>query len=70
MLNNAVRSAVAAGVFHIYAVKTVDEALTILMEKEAGEQNSKGRYPKHTVNYKALQQLAKIALIVNGGDEE
>ena len=70
MLNAAVREAVSAGTFHIYAVKTVDEALTILMEKDAGEQNSKGRYPKHTINFKALQQLAKIATIVNGGDEE
>ena len=55
---------------HIYTVETVDDALTILMEQEAGKISSKGRYPKNSINYHAVNRLYNIALIVNGGDGE
>ncbi|QJR82470.1 AAA family ATPase [Alteromonas pelagimontana] len=69
VLNAAVIDAVKKGQFSIYAVETVDEALTILMQKEAGKMTSRGRYPKNTVNYHAVNRLYNIALIVNGGEE-
>lgn len=69
LLSDAVLAAIEQGLFCVYAVSTVDEALSILLQKEAGVQNSKGRYPKHTINYAALQQLYHIANIVNGSDE-
>lgn len=69
VLDNAVVDAVSRGQFHIYPVKTVDEALSLLMQQEAGALSSRGRYPKNTINYLAVNRLYNIALIVNGGDE-
>lgn len=70
VLDNTVIDAVKKGLFHIYTVETVDDALTILMEQEAGKISSKGRYPKNSINYHAVNRLYNIALIVNGGDGE
>ena len=70
VLDATVVDAVKKGLFHIYTVETVDDALTILMEQEAGKISSKGRYPKNSINYHALNRLYNIALIVNGGDGE
>ncbi len=70
VLDATVIDAVKKGLFHIYTVETVDDALTILMEQEAGKISSKGRYPKNSINYHALNLLYNIALIVNGGDGE
>lgn len=70
VLNDEVISAVKQHKFHIYVVKTVDEALTLLTGVEAGEKNSRGQYPKKSVNGRALVRLAKIAEIVNGAMDE
>jgi len=70
VLDATVVDAVKKGLFHIYTVETVDDALTILMEQEAGKISSKGRYPKNSINYHAVNRLYNIALIVNGGDDE
>ncbi len=69
VLNSGVIDAVKRGQFHIHTVRTVDEALALLMGQEAGVINSKGRYPKNSINYHAVNRLYNIALIVNGGDE-
>ncbi|MDB2330742.1 AAA family ATPase [Alteromonas sp.] len=70
VLNTTVIDAVKKGQFHIYTVETVDDALSILMQQEAGKISSKGRYPKNSINYHAVNRLYNIALIVNGGDGE
>jgi predicted ATP-dependent protease len=70
VLDTTVVDAVKKGLFHIYTVETVDDALTILMEQEAGKISSKGRYPKNSINYHAVNRLYNIALMVNGGDGE
>ncbi|WP_166838887.1 Lon protease family protein [Rheinheimera pleomorphica] len=70
VLNDEVISAVKQHKFHIYVVKTVDEALTLLTGVEAGEKNSRGQYPKKSVNGRALVRLAEIAEIVNGAMDE
>lgn len=70
VLDATVVDAVKKGLFHIYTVETVDDAITILMEQEAGKISSKGRYPKNSINYHAVNRLYNIALIVNGGDGE
>ena len=69
MLDKEVLNAVKNGKFHIYVVETVDQALEILMNKEVGQLNSKGRYPKGSVNYLAVSNLLNIANIVGGNDE-
>jgi predicted ATP-dependent protease len=70
VLNDAVCQAVAAGQFHIYAVKTVDEALTILTGVAAGELSRRGSYPKRSVNALTMQRLEQMAELVNGSSED
>ena len=70
VLNDEVVSAVKQHKFHIYVVKTVDDALELLTGVEAGVKNSRGQYPKKSVNGRAMARLADIAEIVNGAMEE
>ncbi len=49
MLNQEVRDAVESGLFHIYAVKTVDEGLEILTGYKAGKLDKKGNYTKGSI---------------------
>jgi lon-related putative ATP-dependent protease len=70
VLSTEVINAVEAGQFHIYAVDEVDDALTILTDKQAGVLSSRGRYPRDSVNGIAAQRLQRIADIVNGEDGE
>ncbi|MDP5191730.1 Lon protease family protein, partial [Rheinheimera baltica] len=49
VLNDEVIHAVKLKKFHVYAVKTVDEALTLLTDVDAGTKNSRGQYPKKSV---------------------
>lgn len=70
VLDNEITDAVKQGLFHVYAVSSVDETLCLLMKKEAGELNKKGRYPKNSIHYEAVNRLYNIANIVNGGEDE
>lgn len=65
ILSQKVIDAVSKGRFFIYSVDTVDDALTILTGKQAGEISSRGRYPRDSVNGIATQRLRLIADIVN-----
>ncbi|MBT0586525.1 Lon protease family protein [Alteromonas oceanisediminis] len=68
MLNSAVIKAIREKRFHVYVVATVDEAISLLMGMDAGQINTKGRYPKGSVNYHAVNRLYNIANIVSGAD--
>ncbi|WP_232370621.1 MULTISPECIES: Lon protease family protein [unclassified Alteromonas] len=70
VLDATVIDAVKKGLFHIHTVETVDDALAVLMGQDAGTLSSRGRYPKNTINYHAVNRLYNIALMVNGGDGE
>ncbi|GAA0857571.1 ATP-binding protein [Aliiglaciecola litoralis] len=70
MLSSQVIHAVQQQQFHIYTAATVDDALALLTEKEAGKLSSRGRYPKGSVNYAAVNRLYNIANIVNGADDD
>ncbi|MBV2129572.1 Lon protease family protein [Arsukibacterium indicum] len=70
VLRAEVIAAVAEQKFHIYVVKTVDEALSLLTGEDAGEMNRRGQYPKKSVNGRAMQRLAEIAELVNGSLDE
>ena len=70
MLDKDVIAAVKLGKFHICVVETVDQALELLMDKDVGTMNTKGRYPKGTINYMAVSSLLNIANVVNGSDDE
>lgn len=70
MLDNKVIQAVKDKKFHIYVVESVDQALELLMNKSAGQLNSKGRYPKNSINYQAVNRLYNIANIVSGSHDD
>ncbi|WP_375176547.1 Lon protease family protein [Marinobacter mobilis] len=55
MLDAEVLQAVRERRFSIYSVSTVEEAVALLMGKQAGEPDKKGQYPKHSV-YGLIQQ--------------
>ena len=61
ILSDEVVKAVEAKEFHIYAVSTFDQALEILFKAVAGELNSKGKYPKQTINAEVINRLREIA---------
>ncbi|WP_068634658.1 Lon protease family protein [Thauera butanivorans] len=60
MLREDVVQAAEQGLFHIHAVKTVDEAMTVLTGVEAGEPDAKGVIPKGTLNHKVAAVLAEM----------
>lgn len=59
MLRADIVQAVEEGRFTIYAVDTVDDGIEILTGMKAGEANSKGEYPKGTVNYLVQENLQR-----------
>ena len=69
VLADEVIAAVEKGMFHVYAVASVDEALSILMQKPAGELSDDG-YPEGSINAVAMAKLERIAKVVNGDDEK
>jgi len=61
MLKPEVVEAVRQGRFHIYAVRTVDEGISLLTGVPAGERGPDGRYPEGTVNERVARRLRELA---------
>ncbi len=61
MLRKEVRESVAAGKFHIYPVRTVDEALVLLTGVDAGVAADDGRFPADSVNGRVARSLREMA---------
>jgi predicted ATP-dependent protease len=60
MLRKDLVAAVDAGQFHVYAVDTVDQAVSVLTGVAVGEVNQEGHYPKDTVNGAVAARLWKM----------
>jgi lon-related putative ATP-dependent protease len=58
MLRSDVVDAAAAGRFHIFAVKTVDDALELLTGMAAGAFDAEGYLPEDSLNGRVAQRLA------------
>jgi len=69
MLAPEVIDAVEQGMFSIYAVDDIDQALELLMAEKAGELNRTGRYPRKSIHGLALDKLSVFADLLHGGDE-
>jgi lon-related putative ATP-dependent protease len=63
MLREDVVAACAEGRFHVHAVATVDEALTLLTGIEAGSADASGQYPPDTLNARIAERLRALAAI-------
>jgi len=61
MLREDVLSAVEAGRFHVYPVRTVDQALELLSDMPAGERDPAGRFPDGTFNREVEERLERFA---------
>lgn len=59
MLRRELVEAVAAGSFHIYAVRHVDQAMELLSGQSAGTPDTEGVYPPHSVNGQIQLRLAE-----------
>ena len=60
-LSNEVVDAVKNGLFHIYAISTIDEGSELLTGVPAGKKDSNGNFPAGTINYLAYEKLKKYA---------
>ncbi|MCL4534426.1 MAG: AAA family ATPase [Bacteroidetes bacterium] len=60
MLKEEVLEAASKGLFHIYAVKTIDEGIEVLTGVPAGERGADGKYPVGTINYLVDQKLRSL----------
>jgi predicted ATP-dependent protease len=70
MLKKEVIDAVEQGLFKIYSVSNVDEALSLLTAQEAGVMNDEGQYPEGSVNFKAVARLKEISDMSADDDKE
>jgi predicted ATP-dependent protease len=61
MLRRDVVEAAEKGLFHVWPVETVDEAVELLTGVPAGERDADGRYPDGSVNRRADDRLAAFA---------
>ena len=61
MLRHDVVDAVQAGQFHIYPMRTVDEALELLTGIPAGERDEEGNFPAGSVNQIVDARLRELA---------
>ena len=68
MLKQDVLDAVEQGLFSIYAVNTVDEALELLTGEIVGILDAEGNVVENSVNYKAICRLKEISEL--GDDDE
>jgi predicted ATP-dependent protease len=63
MLRNDVVAAVAAGNFHVYAVATVDEAITLLTGMPAGEPGVAAPDTDNTINGRVAKRLHQFTAL-------
>ena len=61
MLRDDVADAVAAGQFHIYPVRTIDEGIELLTGIPAGERGPDGAYPPDSINGRIEGRLRDLA---------
>ena len=61
MLPEALLKTVREGVFHLFAVQTVDEAMEILSGLEMGRITPQGDYPEGTVHHRVSERLQEMS---------
>src|SRR5690554_6797985 len=61
MLDERVLQAVREGRFNVYAVRHVDEALSLLVGEPAGTPDEQGNFPEGSVNARVVARLREIA---------
>ncbi len=62
LLSQEVVEAVRAGMFHVYAVSTIDEGIEALTGVVAGEKGEDGKYPDGAIHFLVEQRLEKMSI--------
>ena len=62
-LSNEVVDAVKNGLFHVYAISTIDEGIELLTGVPAGKKDKFGNFPAGTINYLVTEKLKHYAKI-------
>ena len=62
-LSDEIIDSVKQGLFHVYAIKTIDEGIEILTGVPSGKRDKNGNFPAGTVNYLAYEKLKKYAKV-------
>ena len=62
-LSNEIVEAVKSGMFHIYAVSTIEEGIEVLTGVPAGKKDKSGNFPAGSINYLAYEKLKKYAKV-------
>jgi lon-related putative ATP-dependent protease len=70
MLKEEIVQAVKDGKFTIYAVEKIDQGIEILTDVKAGEKDSKGLYPKGTINFLVEKKLKEISSALEESDKD
>jgi len=70
MLRQEVVDAVKDSQFHIYPISTIDEGISLLTGKEAGDLQEDGTYPKDTVNWAVEKKLRELGEKINSSPPE
>ncbi len=61
MLEKRVRAAIQQGLFAIYPIRNVDEAMSLLMGRDAGVADAEGVYPEDSINGRIQAALEEMA---------
>ncbi len=61
MLRGDVVAAVEAGLFHVYAISSVDEAIALLTGTLAGTRDTDGTFPDGCINERVERRLRMLA---------
>jgi lon-related putative ATP-dependent protease len=61
MLRRDVATAIDGGEFQVYPLHHIDDAITLMTGREAGERDDEGRFPDGSVNGEVERALAKLA---------
>ncbi len=64
-LSDEIVEAVKKGIFHIYAVSSIEEGIEVLTGVPAGKKDKSGHFPAGTVNYLVYEKLKKYAEVSN-----
>ncbi len=64
ILSSELQRAIEDGTFHVYAIETIDEGVSILTGLEAGVRDVHGRYPPGTVNAVVESRLREMAQVI------
>jgi predicted ATP-dependent protease len=70
VLKDEIIQAMKKGLFHIWTVETIDDAIEIVMGMKAGRVTKTGKFERNSVNYLVYRELKKMKKLLDGVPEE